>query len=104
MLWGIGEGSVFSGRFDHAIDEKGRVSIPARFREVLQRESHDRLYITNFPYQRRALPGAVSAESSGTRSTRISAQAADSIRECRRSRPSSSAVRMRCRSIARDAY
>jgi len=41
---------VFSGRFDHSIDEKGRVSIPARFREVLQRDNHDRLYITNFPF------------------------------------------------------
>ena len=41
---------MFSGRFDHSIDEKGRVSIPARFREILQRENHDRLYITNFPY------------------------------------------------------
>ena len=41
---------MFSGRFDHSIDEKGRVSIPARFREVLQRENHDRLYITNFPF------------------------------------------------------
>jgi MraZ protein len=40
---------VFSGRFDHSIDEKGRVSIPARFREVLLREGHDRLYITKFP-------------------------------------------------------
>jgi MraZ protein len=39
---------VFSGRFDHAIDDKARVSIPVRFREVLQREGHDRLYITNF--------------------------------------------------------
>ena len=43
-----GDNAVFSGRFDHSIDEKGRVSIPVRFREVLQRESHDRLYITNF--------------------------------------------------------
>ena len=43
---------MFSGRFDHAIDEKGRVSIPARFREVLQREGHDRLFITNFFYTR----------------------------------------------------
>jgi MraZ protein len=43
---------VFSGRFDHAIDEKGRVSIPARFREVLQREGDDRLFITNFFYSR----------------------------------------------------
>jgi len=42
---------VFSGRFDHAIDEKGRVSIPARFRDVLQREGHDRLYITNFIFE-----------------------------------------------------
>jgi len=41
---------VFSGRFDHAIDDKGRVSIPARFREVLQREGLNSLYITNFMY------------------------------------------------------
>jgi MraZ protein len=39
---------VFSGRFDHAIDDKGRVSIPARFREVLLREKQDALFITNF--------------------------------------------------------
>jgi MraZ protein len=38
---------VFSGRFDHALDEKGRVSIPARFRDVLQVDGHDRLFITN---------------------------------------------------------
>jgi MraZ protein len=38
---------VFSGRFDHAIDNKGRVSIPARFREVLHKAELDRLYITN---------------------------------------------------------
>jgi MraZ protein len=43
---------VFSGRFDHAVDEKGRVSIPAKFREILQREGHDRLYITNTVVQR----------------------------------------------------
>jgi MraZ protein len=43
---------VFNGRFDHSIDEKGRVSIPARFREVLQREGHDQLYITNIFFQR----------------------------------------------------
>jgi transcriptional regulator MraZ len=42
-----GGAGVFSGRFDHSIDEKGRVSIPARFREVLLRSNHDRLYITN---------------------------------------------------------
>jgi len=35
------DGGVFSGVFDHAIDDKGRVSIPARFREVLLREKQD---------------------------------------------------------------
>ncbi|HYB91889.1 MAG TPA: division/cell wall cluster transcriptional repressor MraZ [Candidatus Binataceae bacterium] len=43
---------MFSGRFDHSVDEKGRVSIPARFREILQRDGHERLYITNFIYNR----------------------------------------------------
>ena len=43
---------MFSGRFDHALDEKGRVSIPARFRDVLQAEGHDRLYITNHILER----------------------------------------------------
>ncbi len=43
---------MFSGRFDHAIDDKGRVSIPARFREVLQREGHDRLFVTNSYHER----------------------------------------------------
>ncbi len=40
---------MFSGRFDHSIDDKGRVSIPVRFREALQQEGHDRMFITNFP-------------------------------------------------------
>lgn len=43
--------AVFSGRFDHAIDDKGRVSIPARFREALQRENHDSLFISNWTAQ-----------------------------------------------------
>jgi len=43
---------VFSGRFDHAIDEKARVSIPVRFRDVLQREGHDTLFITNHIFER----------------------------------------------------
>jgi MraZ protein len=43
---------MFSGRFDHALDEKGRVSIPARFRDVLQAEGHDRMYITNHILER----------------------------------------------------
>jgi MraZ protein len=43
---------VFSGRFDHTTDEKGRVSIPARFREQLQRDGHESLIITNWIYQK----------------------------------------------------
>ncbi|HLX37623.1 MAG TPA: division/cell wall cluster transcriptional repressor MraZ [Candidatus Binataceae bacterium] len=44
---------MFSGRFDHAIDDKGRISLPVRFREVLDRDGHDRLYITNFVFEGR---------------------------------------------------
>jgi MraZ protein len=43
---------VFSGRFDHTTDEKGRVSIPARFREQLQRDGHESLIITNWVHQK----------------------------------------------------
>ena len=39
---------MFSGRYDHTVDEKGRVSVPARFREVLERDGLDTLHITNF--------------------------------------------------------
>ena len=43
---------MFSGRFDHTTDEKGRVSIPVRFREQLQRDGHESLIITNWTYQK----------------------------------------------------
>ena len=36
---------MFSGRFDHAIDDKGRVSIPARFREELERQARDNVTV-----------------------------------------------------------
>jgi len=39
---------MFRGRFEHAIDPKGRVSIPARFRELLAEKYDDRLILTNF--------------------------------------------------------
>ncbi len=39
---------MFRGMFEHTVDEKGRVAIPARFRETLQATSDDRLVITNF--------------------------------------------------------
>jgi MraZ protein len=37
---------MFRGSFEHTVDTKGRISIPARFREVLKGD--DRMIITNF--------------------------------------------------------
>ena len=39
---------MFRGKFEHTIDDKGRVSVPARFREYLQATNDDRVVITNF--------------------------------------------------------
>jgi len=39
---------MFRGRFEHTIDSKGRISIPARFREILAEKYDERVMITNF--------------------------------------------------------
>jgi MraZ protein len=39
---------MFRGRFEYSIDSKGRVSIPAKFRELLSEKYDDRLILTNF--------------------------------------------------------
>jgi MraZ protein len=39
---------VFRGRYEHVIDSKGRVSIPSKFREILNKKYDDRIVITNF--------------------------------------------------------
>jgi MraZ protein len=38
---------MFRGRFDHIIDDKGRISLPVKFREILHR-FNDNLVITTF--------------------------------------------------------
>lgn len=39
---------MFRGRFEHTVDSKGRVSIPAKFRDLLAEKYDDRVILTNF--------------------------------------------------------
>lgn len=39
---------MFRGRHEHTIDPKGRVSIPAKFREILIKKYDERFVVTNF--------------------------------------------------------
>lgn len=39
---------MFSGHFEHAVDEKGRVAIPSHFRGALARLQDERLVLTKF--------------------------------------------------------
>jgi MraZ protein len=43
---------VFSGRFDYAVDDKGRIGLPACIRDALKDEEHDTLFITNYVVNR----------------------------------------------------
>lgn len=47
---------MFRGRYEHTIDSKGRISIPAKFREILTKKYDDRLVITNFDHCLVAFP------------------------------------------------
>lgn len=39
---------MFRGHFEHSVDDKGRVAIPARFREALAGLQEERLVVTKF--------------------------------------------------------
>lgn len=39
---------MFRGSFAHTVDPKGRVSVPARFRDIILASNDDRVVITNF--------------------------------------------------------
>jgi MraZ protein len=39
---------MFRGHFEHTVDDKGRVAIPARFREALSGLQEERLVVTKF--------------------------------------------------------
>jgi MraZ protein len=43
---GEGENDVFIGTYEHSLDSKGRVSLPARFRETLLGQGDPRLVLT----------------------------------------------------------
>ncbi|SRR5581483_6691632 len=42
---------MFRGNFEHAVDDKGRVAIPARFREALSGLQEERLVVTKFAHR-----------------------------------------------------
>lgn len=58
ILWGIVTPTVFRGRFNHTIDEKGRIIVPPRFCQIFAEKYDNRMVITGwgghllvFPYQ-----------------------------------------------------
>ncbi len=52
---------MFFGTFHHAVDAKGRTSLPARFREALAAAGEAKLALTQYPHWRavQALPHSV---------------------------------------------
>jgi MraZ protein len=50
--------SRFRSRSEHTLDEKGRLNIPARFREVLQKAYTENLMVTNWDGNLKAFPVA----------------------------------------------
>lgn len=43
-----GADTMFRGRYEYTIDSKGRVSIPSKFKEILNQQYDERLVVTNY--------------------------------------------------------
>ncbi len=39
---------MFRGRFEHTMDAKGRLSIPAKFRDFIRAQGEERIMVTNY--------------------------------------------------------
>ena len=46
----------FRNKFYHTVDDKGRVSLPARYREIISTHYNDQLIITNYDSSLLAYP------------------------------------------------
>ena len=44
----LGAETVFRGSFEHCVDEKGRISVPAPFRKLLRTGAQESVVLTNF--------------------------------------------------------
>lgn len=42
------EGESFLGNYTHALDDKGRVSLPSEFRDILQKTQSESVVLTNY--------------------------------------------------------
>jgi MraZ protein len=47
-----GKMPAFSGKYYYIVDQKGRIIIPAPFREIISSNYSSKLYITNAPFDR----------------------------------------------------
>jgi MraZ protein len=50
--WGGVEMPAFSGKYYYTVDPKGRIIIPAPFREIISSNYSSKLYITNAPFDK----------------------------------------------------
>ena len=83
--------TMFRGQFEHAIDAKGRTSLPSRFRDVLAAANDSRLVLT--PRALRSLPAPLPDE--GVGGARGEDRGAAAVRPERRRVPAALPVRRR---------